>query len=94
MGVLQELSLLTGIISKTALPGTIITIFFFFTSCYILYSISSFPFFVKTTFSHIDSVKSVVHVLPGVSGALEMGGEVNNAALLEFQGHINRFQVR
>uniref|UniRef100_A0A8C4H616 Nucleoporin 205 n=1 Tax=Dicentrarchus labrax TaxID=13489 RepID=A0A8C4H616_DICLA len=45
MGVLQELSLLTGIISKTALPG-----------------------------------------------ALEMGGEVNSAALLEFQGHINRFQ--
>ncbi|KAE8296562.1 Nuclear pore complex protein Nup205 [Larimichthys crocea] len=45
MGVLQELSLLTGIISKTALPG-----------------------------------------------ALESGGEVNSAALLEFQGHINRFQ--
>ncbi|XP_035765810.1 nuclear pore complex protein Nup205 [Neolamprologus brichardi] len=45
MGALQELSLLTGIISKTALPG-----------------------------------------------ALEMGGEVNSAALLEFQGHINRFQ--
>ncbi|KAI3371589.1 hypothetical protein L3Q82_024149, partial [Scortum barcoo] len=44
-GVLQELSLLTGIISKTALPG-----------------------------------------------ALEVGGEVNSAALLEFQGHINRFQ--
>lgn len=49
---------------------------------------------MKTTFSHIDSVKSVVHVLPGVSGALEMGGEVNKAALLEFQGHINRFQVQ
>lgn len=45
MGALQEVSLLTGIISKTALPG-----------------------------------------------ALEMGGEVNSAALLEFQGHINRFQ--
>lgn len=45
MGALQELSLLTGIISKTALPG-----------------------------------------------ALEMGGEVNSAALTEFQGHINRFQ--
>uniref|UniRef100_A0A672HKF7 Nucleoporin 205 n=1 Tax=Salarias fasciatus TaxID=181472 RepID=A0A672HKF7_SALFA len=45
MGALQELSLLTGIISKTALPG-----------------------------------------------ALEMGGEVNSAALMEFQGHINRFQ--
>uniref|UniRef100_A0A3Q0RLZ9 Nucleoporin 205 n=1 Tax=Amphilophus citrinellus TaxID=61819 RepID=A0A3Q0RLZ9_AMPCI len=45
MGALQELSLLTGIISKTALPG-----------------------------------------------ALEMGGEVNGAALMEFQGHINRFQ--
>lgn len=45
MGVLQELSLLTGIISKTALPG-----------------------------------------------ALETGGEVNSAALMEFQGHINRFQ--
>eukprot|EP00064_Thunnus_orientalis_P003055 superscaffoldBa00000243_g3063 len=44
-GALQELSLLTGIISKTALPG-----------------------------------------------ALEMGGEVNSAALMEFQGHINRFQ--
>lgn len=28
------------------------------------------------------------------SGALEMGGEVNSAALLEFQGHISRFQVR
>uniref|UniRef100_A0A667ZIU8 Nucleoporin 205 n=1 Tax=Myripristis murdjan TaxID=586833 RepID=A0A667ZIU8_9TELE len=45
MRALQELSLLTGIISKTALPGV-----------------------------------------------LEMGGEVNGAALLEFQGHINRFQ--
>ncbi|KAI4826062.1 hypothetical protein KUCAC02_021713 [Chaenocephalus aceratus] len=45
MGALQELSLLTGIISKTALPG-----------------------------------------------ALESGGEVNSAALMEFQGHINRFQ--
>ncbi|XP_068168784.1 nuclear pore complex protein Nup205 isoform X1 [Antennarius striatus] len=45
MGVLQELSLLTGIISKTALPG-----------------------------------------------ALETSGEVNSAALPEFQGHINRFQ--
>lgn len=45
MRALQELSLLTGIISKTALPGV-----------------------------------------------LEMGGEVNSAALLEFQGHINRFQ--
>ncbi|KAM4619053.1 nuclear pore complex protein Nup205 [Polymixia lowei] len=45
MGALQELSLLTGIISKTALPGV-----------------------------------------------LEMGGEVNSAAPLEFQGHINRFQ--
>ncbi|XP_026221374.1 nuclear pore complex protein Nup205 [Anabas testudineus] len=45
MGALQELSLLTGIISKTALPG-----------------------------------------------ALEMGGEVNSSALMEFQGHINRFQ--
>lgn len=46
MGTLQELSLLTGIISKTALPG-----------------------------------------------ALEMGGDIHHAALLEFQGHINRFQV-
>uniref|UniRef100_A0A8C9YJT1 Nucleoporin 205 n=1 Tax=Sander lucioperca TaxID=283035 RepID=A0A8C9YJT1_SANLU len=45
MGALQELSLLTGIISKTALPG-----------------------------------------------ALETGGEVNSAAIMEFQGHINRFQ--
>ncbi|KAG7522445.1 nuclear pore complex protein Nup205 [Solea senegalensis] len=45
MGTLQELSLLTGIISKTALPG-----------------------------------------------ALEVSGEVNSAALMEFQGHINRFQ--
>ncbi|XP_011474796.1 nuclear pore complex protein Nup205 [Oryzias latipes] len=45
LGALQELSLLTGIISKTALPGV-----------------------------------------------LEMGGEVNGAALLEFQGHITRFQ--
>ncbi|XP_033824153.1 nuclear pore complex protein Nup205 isoform X1 [Periophthalmus magnuspinnatus] len=44
MGVLQQLSLLTGIISKTALPGV-----------------------------------------------LEMG-EVNSAALTEFQGHITRFQ--
>uniref|UniRef100_A0A671U854 Nucleoporin 205 n=1 Tax=Sparus aurata TaxID=8175 RepID=A0A671U854_SPAAU len=42
MGVLQELSLLTGIISKTALPGTI--------------------------------------------------NNINSAALMEFQGHINRFQ--
>lgn len=33
-------------------------------------------------------------ILPhGVSGALEMSGEVNSAALMEFQGHINRFQV-
>ncbi|XP_019749608.1 nuclear pore complex protein Nup205 [Hippocampus comes] len=45
IGALQELSLLTGIISKTALPG-----------------------------------------------APEMGSEVNGAALMEFQGHINRFQ--
>ncbi|XP_032378777.1 nuclear pore complex protein Nup205 isoform X1 [Etheostoma spectabile] len=45
MGALQELSLLTGIISKTALPG-----------------------------------------------ALETGGEVNSAAIMEFQGHINRLQ--
>nr|XP_061812614.1 nuclear pore complex protein Nup205-like isoform X2 [Nerophis lumbriciformis] len=45
VGALQELSLLTGIISKTALPG-----------------------------------------------ALEMGSEVNGASLMEFQGHINRFQ--
>ncbi|XP_061773938.1 nuclear pore complex protein Nup205 isoform X1 [Nerophis ophidion] len=45
IGALQELSLLSGIISKTALPG-----------------------------------------------ALEMGGEVNGAALMEFQGHISRFQ--
>ncbi|KAF7225261.1 nuclear pore complex protein Nup205 isoform X2 [Nothobranchius furzeri] len=45
MGALQELSLLTGIISKTALPGV-----------------------------------------------LETGGELNSAALMEFQGHINRFQ--
>uniref|UniRef100_A0A8C9YH85 Nucleoporin 205 n=1 Tax=Sander lucioperca TaxID=283035 RepID=A0A8C9YH85_SANLU len=49
MGALQELSLLTGIISKTALPGTLIR-------------------------------------------ALETGGEVNSAAIMEFQGHINRFQ--
>lgn len=35
-----------------------------------------------------------VHVFLGLSGALEMGGEVNSAALMEFQGHINRFQVR
>ncbi|KAM8860542.1 nuclear pore complex protein Nup205 isoform 2-T2 [Synchiropus picturatus] len=42
---LQELSLLTAIISKTALPGT-----------------------------------------------LEAGGDVNAAVLMEFQGHINRFQ--
>ncbi|CAM9310082.1 unnamed protein product [Lampetra planeri] len=45
MGALQELSLLTGIISKTALPG-----------------------------------------------ALETGAEVGGAALMEFQGHIHRFQ--
>lgn len=45
MGALQELSLLTGIISKTALPGV-----------------------------------------------LQMGGEVNGAALLELQGHVGRFQ--
>lgn len=36
----------------------------------------------------------VTHVLLGVSGALEMGGDVSSAALMEFQGHINRFQVR
>ncbi|KAM4733383.1 LOW QUALITY PROTEIN: nuclear pore complex protein Nup205 [Anableps anableps] len=45
MGALKELSLLTAIISKTALPGV-----------------------------------------------LEMGGDINSAALLEFQGHITRFQ--
>ncbi|XP_067090064.1 nuclear pore complex protein Nup205 isoform X1 [Osmerus mordax] len=45
MGTLQELALLTGIISKTALPGV-----------------------------------------------LEVGGEGNNAALLEAQGHVGRFQ--
>uniref|UniRef100_A0A8C2I929 Nucleoporin 205 n=1 Tax=Cyprinus carpio TaxID=7962 RepID=A0A8C2I929_CYPCA len=45
MGALQELSLLTAIISKTALPG-----------------------------------------------ALEMGQEINSAALMELQGHIGRFQ--
>uniref|UniRef100_A0A673LTQ2 Nuclear pore complex protein Nup205-like n=1 Tax=Sinocyclocheilus rhinocerous TaxID=307959 RepID=A0A673LTQ2_9TELE len=45
MGALQELSLLTAIISKTALPG-----------------------------------------------ALEMGQEINSAALMEVQGHIGRFQ--
>ncbi|XP_035982681.1 nuclear pore complex protein Nup205 [Fundulus heteroclitus] len=45
MGALKELSLLTSIISKTALPGV-----------------------------------------------LEMGGEINSAALIEFQGHITRFQ--
>uniref|UniRef100_A0A8B9L6N0 Nucleoporin 205 n=1 Tax=Astyanax mexicanus TaxID=7994 RepID=A0A8B9L6N0_ASTMX len=45
MGSLQELSLLTAIISKTALPG-----------------------------------------------ALDLGQEINSAALLEFQGHIGRFQ--
>ncbi|NP_001300616.1 nuclear pore complex protein Nup205 [Danio rerio] len=45
MGSLQELSLLTAIISKTALPG-----------------------------------------------ALEMGQEINSAALMELQGHIGRFQ--
>uniref|UniRef100_A0A3Q2CDR8 Nucleoporin 205 n=1 Tax=Cyprinodon variegatus TaxID=28743 RepID=A0A3Q2CDR8_CYPVA len=45
MGALKELSLLTAIISKSALPGV-----------------------------------------------LEMGGEINSAALMEFQGHITRFQ--
>ncbi|XP_074533246.1 nuclear pore complex protein Nup205 isoform X2 [Halichoeres trimaculatus] len=45
MGALQELSLLTGLVSKTALPAV-----------------------------------------------LEMAGEVNGATLLEFQGHIGRFQ--
>lgn len=52
-----------------------------------------FPSSVQTTFSHIDLVNWFVHLLLGVSGALEIGGEVNSAALLEFQGHINRFQV-
>ncbi|XP_027857753.1 nuclear pore complex protein Nup205 [Xiphophorus couchianus] len=45
LGSLKELSLLTAIISKTALPGV-----------------------------------------------LEMGGDINSAALMEFQGHITRFQ--
>ncbi|XP_014866480.1 PREDICTED: nuclear pore complex protein Nup205 [Poecilia mexicana] len=45
LGALKELSLLTAIISKTALPGV-----------------------------------------------LEMGGDINSAALMEFQGHITRFQ--
>lgn len=39
-------------------------------------------------------MNSVIDVLLGLPGALESGGEVNSAALMEFQGHINRFQVR
>lgn len=27
-------------------------------------------------------------------GTLDLGQEVNNAAILEFQGHIGRFQVQ
>lgn len=28
-----------------------------------------------------------------MSGALDLGQEVNSAAILEFQGHVGRFQV-
>lgn len=48
---------------------------------------------MHTTHSYVDYVNSGVHLLLGLSGALEMGGEVNSAALMEFQGHINRLQV-
>lgn len=34
----------------------------------------------------------IIHLFV-LSGALEMGGEINSAALMEFQGHINKFQV-
>lgn len=29
-----------------------------------------------------------------LSGVLQAGGDVNSAAIMEFQGHINRFQVK
>lgn len=89
MGALQELSLLTGIISKTALPGTVINNYFF--PQYLLSFVQYFHIAsVQTTFSHIGSINWFV--LLGVSGTLERG-EVNSGGLLEFQGHINRFQV-
>lgn len=84
MGALQELSLLTGIISKTALPGTRLQ-----------------PLFPAHLLCYLsDLCRPQVHVQNGgvhvrlcLSGALETGGEVNSAVLMEFQGHINRFQV-
>ena len=48
---------------------------------------------MHSTHSYVDYVNDGSHLLLGLSGALEMGGEVNSAALMEFQGHINRFQV-
>lgn len=89
MGVLQELSLLTGIISKTALPGTSNK-----SSLFTIDSLLYFPISIMhSTHSYVDYVNDGSHLLLGLSGALEMGGEVNSAALMEFQGHINRFQV-
>lgn len=44
---------------------------------------------VKITYSLKNFLKSNVHIFLDVPGAVEMG-----AALLEFQGHINRFQVQ
>ncbi|KAI4886720.1 hypothetical protein NFI96_014775 [Prochilodus magdalenae] len=72
MGSLQELSLLTAIISKTALPGT---------NCNIYTYSRSLPLCEH-------AVRPVFLML----GALDLGQEINSAALLEFQGHIGRFQ--
>ncbi|MEQ2180978.1 hypothetical protein GOODEAATRI_006769 [Goodea atripinnis] len=44
---------------------------------------------VPDTDSHSGSFSGVYILL----GVLEMGGEINSAALMEFQGHINRFQL-
>lgn len=94
MGALQELSLLTGIISKTALPGTNINKHTKLKQTLLLLCLIFFPFPFYIHIHVSDAMNGGVHVLLGLSGVLEMGGEVNSAALMEFQGHINRFQVR
>lgn len=102
MGALLELSLITGIISKTALPGTNTTKCSWALIVEIVHSVMGLNCCV--IFSHFSNSSLIftytvplltyytVYLCP--SGVLEMGGELNSPALLEFQGHINRFQVR
>lgn len=84
MGGLQELSLLTGIISKTALPGTETNRF---SLPFIFFSLK---YIARSTFSWWEFSWTTYH---DVSGVLEMSGEINSSACMEFQGHIHRFQV-